>query len=208
MDLLSYLLLGLGIVLLYRLLAANLRGFLTTHSPSSDQNRRQRWDFTTSQSLHASDGSSGLAFDRHRKKLRLLYSLGGSPVARTLDYQDVLSCELREDGKTVLKTERANAIRNPSLGRMPTHRQAVPTASQPDRISRLELTLVMNDPARPRHTVVLLDHPARRGGASHSQVDSEAKHWYRLIKVLIHQADLAEAPEPPAAAMAESGDPA
>ena len=193
MDLVSYLVMGLGVLFLYWLVAANLRG-VRGAGKAMPRDPRQGRDFTPTQSLHANDGTTGLAFDRHRKKLRLLYSLGGAPAARTLDYRDLLACEIVEDGRPVAKTERASKVRNPSLGRLPApdHRAAVQPSA--DRIGQLVLRLVLNDPARPQHTVTLLDYPTRRGGATHRQFETEAQHWYRLLKVLIHQADLADAP--------------
>jgi len=205
MDWVSYLLAGLGLVLLYRLVAANLRG-IRGNNKKEPRNRGQGRDFSTSQSLHSGDGTTGLAFDRHRKKLRLLYSLGGSPVARTLDYHDLLACEIREDGRTVAKSERAAKIRNPSLGRMPASSGDARAQSQDDRIGHLELKLILNDPARAQHRVVLLDNPTRRGGPTHRQADADIQHWYRLMKVLIHQADSTEVPEPGLRPLTDGGD--
>lgn len=205
MDWLAYLVMGLGLTALYALITANLRG-IRVNSRRTSRDPRQGRDFTPTQSLHASDGATGLAFDRHRKKLRLLYSLGGAPVFRTLDYRDLLACEIVEDGRTVAKTERTSAINKPSLGRLPTTgRQTIAEPGQ-ERVGRLELRLVLNDPARPQHTVNLLDYPTRRGGAAHGQADTEAQHWYRLLKVLIHQADLTEVPDAPMRPVADAGD--
>ena len=77
---------------------------------------------------------------------------------------------------------------------------------QDDRIGHLELKLTLNDPARVQHRVVLLDHPTRRGGATHRQADADIQHWYRLMKVLIHQADLTETSEPGLRPLTDSGD--
>lgn len=202
MDVISYVVSGLGILALYALFSANLRGIRKVDAP---RDPRQGRDFTPTHSLYATDGVTGLAFDRHRKKLRLFYALGGVPAVRTLDYRDLLACEIVENGRTIAKTRRSQAITKPTLGRLPQlGAVSANYADLPqDRIQRLDLRLVLNDPARPQHTLTLLDYGTRRGGASHAQADHDARHWYSLLKVLIHQADKRETSVPPLMPAAE-----
>ncbi len=207
MDLASYLVMGFGLLLLYGLIAANLRG-IRLSSRKAPRNPLQGRDFTPTQTLYSADGVTGLAFDRHRKKLRLSYTLGGIPAVRTLDYQDLLACEIVENGRTIAKTRRSQAIAKPTLGRLPQLGAVSAHLADlgEDRVQRLDLRLILNDPARPQHTLTLLDYVTRRGGASHAQADHDARHWYSLLKVLIHQADQREAPLPSMMPATDGGD--
>mgnify|MGYP001248675071 CR=1 FL=1 len=67
-------------------------------------------DFTPTQKVFGHDLMSGIGLDEDRQKLCLMRATGASITNKIVDYKDVLSVEIFEDGATVTKTSRSSQV--------------------------------------------------------------------------------------------------
>ncbi|MFT3809421.1 MAG: SHOCT domain-containing protein [Micropepsaceae bacterium] len=150
-------------------------------------------DFTPDYKYLGEDGSTGLAIDMQRKKLCLVIGLTGS--VRVYDHRDILEVEIVEDGVTISKTSRTSQAGNAILGGLVFGGVgavvgALTSASRSyGKVRRLDLKIVINDPAAPVFLLNFLSAEAAAGGFTHSTFSKVAQEWAGRLKVLIKAAD-------------------
>lgn len=145
--------------------------------------------FTATRTYIAPDGSAGLAIDR---TTRCVAIVEGGHVAKFAP-EDVLSSEIVEDGTSVTRTSRGSQVLGAVVGgallggagAVVGGLSASSTTSE--RVHRVELSVTVNDIARPVRTVSLLLES--RGISTRERAyltaRSEANEWHALFSRVI-----------------------
>jgi hypothetical protein len=156
--------------------------------------------FNGTQSFIAFDSCSSIAIDEGNRRLCLLKLTGNDMDCRVLNYADVLSSEVFEDGVTVTRTSRNSNIGSESIGGFGGASAAVGQASgrtfSTAKVKRMDLRLMIDDTKSPVHDINFWDKPIRNNSALYRQMSGKILHWHGLMAVALHQADK-ETTEPP-----------
>lgn len=164
----------------------------------SDSNKKKRAklkglisaqaDFRVTHALVGADLRTGIAIDDGGRKV----CLAALPdTARVYRFEDVLSCELFEDGRSISKAVRSSQALGAIIGGLALGGVGVVAGGLSgarktvDTVTRIDLRLVVNDLQSPMHDVRLLDAEAKRGGFVHRSVSDKARFWAGLFEVII-----------------------
>ena len=151
-------------------------------------------DFAPSQSFIDCTGISGLAIDEQRKRI-LLLNLRKPHSHRLIDYRDLLSSELFEDGTTISSAVRSSQIGGAVVGGLIL---GIPGAligglsgkrEISTQVHHIDLRLMVNDVKTPLHEVRFLKHSRKKGSLLYQMAMDNARRWQALMEVLIQQAD-------------------
>ena len=153
-------------------------------------------DFAANHQVIGSDGFAGLAVDEGRKKICLIAnSCGVAASQRIVDYRDILSAELFEDGFSVTKTSRSSQLGGALIGGLALggvgaiigglSGKTVATG----KVKSIQLRLVVNDTQSPLHDVTFMDVEGNKPGIIYNAEIAQARHWLGLMDVLIKRAD-------------------
>ena len=151
--------------------------------------------FTQSFQHMGATGDNGIAIDNEHAKVCLLTRIEGQINHRVVDHRDIMASEVYEDGETISKTVRSSQLGGVVVGGLLLGGVGAIVGGlsgkqiQKGKIKRIELRLVVNDPARPVHTVTFLESEADRGGAIHQSAAEAARIWQARMEVLIKRAD-------------------
>lgn len=153
-------------------------------------------DFTSSQSFVGEDGESGIAIDESRAAVCLLSRKSEGVSTRVIEYKDVLSCELYEDGQTVTKTSRSSQIGGALVGGIALGAAGAvigglsgKTVSEKGKVKRIDLRLIVNDTQSPCQDVNFLNLECKTDEFLYKTAIEQARHWHGLIAVIIKKAD-------------------
>lgn len=150
-------------------------------------------DFQPSQHVMGEDGKSGIAIDESRRKVCLIMATKGQTDARVLDYGALLSSEIAEDGRAVMRTSRTSQIGGALVGGALLGGVGAVVGGlsgkklSADKVKRIDLHITVNDTIRPIHTVTFLNLETNKGGILYTQAIKKAQHWHALVDVLIKQ---------------------
>jgi len=162
-------------------------------------------DFTPTQRIMGNNGQTGIAFDEQRKKICLIQH-GSNITSRIFNYSDVLACEIFQDGTTITKTLRSSQIGGALIGGLALGGIGAligglsGKTKTTDKVSRIDLRIIVNDTAKPLHDVNFLENETKRGGFVFNTAMQQARHWHGIVEVLIKRADMedkANVPEQP-----------
>jgi hypothetical protein len=154
--------------------------------------------FNATQEVMGADGKTGLAVDEQHRTVCLIYrEPTGSFLRNVLDYKDLFSSELVEDGVEVRKTSRASQLGGALVGGALLGGVGVIVGGLSgktkamSKVTRLDLKIVVNDSAKPLHVINFLHFPsgADRSGFLFKAANERAQHWAGVLEVLIRQAD-------------------
>lgn len=180
-------------------------------------------DFVTTQELMGEDGLSGIAIDECSKKiclirrhtatdalqdyrtakergasseeLKIMLNTTGVPTKRVINYRDLLSCEVCEDGVAVTRTSRTSQIGSALIGGLAFGGLGAVVGSltgkhvSADKVTRVDLVIVVNDSKSPIHKISLLLVEVSKSSTLYRQAADRATHWAAVLEVLIRQAD-------------------
>ncbi|MEI7834052.1 MAG: hypothetical protein WCJ56_12755 [bacterium] len=141
------------------------------------------------------NGNSGFAFDEQRKKVCLIENTYGTIKARVVNYKDLLSSEIHEDGQTIMRTSRSSQIGGAIVGGVLLGGVGAVIGGlsgktvSADKVRRIEVLITVNDTAQPLHSLTFLDIETSKGGFVYNESIKHARHLHALIDVLIKQAD-------------------
>ncbi len=150
-------------------------------------------DFSPTQQVMGDDGNTGLAIDEKKQKVALIKILGGALV---VDYKDVISCEIFEDGSTITKTIRSSQIGGAlvggiALGGVGAIIGGLSGKTKTDnKVKRVDLRLIINNTASPLHDIVFMNFECDKNTMVYQTAIKNARHWHGLMEVLIKRADI------------------
>ena len=142
----------------------------------------------------------GIVLDERRRKVCLIDEVRSLPRFRVYDFKDILSCEVFEDGVSILKSVRESEIGDALLGGIrvspvgaaigKTAQQSedyVYTDVEPTPVIALEL--VINDGREPVHGMVLSGMKYLQDTIPGQEPSGTARMWYELLREVMRQSD-------------------
>ena len=153
-------------------------------------------DFSATQKVMGSDGSTGLAIDEQRRKVCLIDHRQQNVAIRVCSYKDLLSSEVFEDGATLTKTVRASQIAGALIGGLALGGVGAIIGGlsgktrTSGKVKKVSLRLAVNDTKNPLHDVNFLNIETKKDGFLYKDAMLQARHWHGLIEVLIKRADM------------------
>lgn len=151
--------------------------------------------FTASYQHLGANGDNGIAIDEERAKVCLFRRESGVLTHRAVDYRDILSSELFEDGHTVVKTVRSSQVGGALIGGILLGGVGAVIGGlsgkkvESGKIKRIDLRLVVNDAANPTHEICFLAVESKRDGFLYKTSSELARQWQGRLDVLIKRAD-------------------
>ena len=155
-------------------------------------------DFSPTYQFSGSDGMAGLAVDDHRHKICLIRTIGAAVTNKIVDYKEILSVELFEDGASVTKTSRSSQIGGALVGGLALGGVGAIIGGlsgkkiTTGKVKSIQLRLIINDTRSPLHDVAFMNVEGNKGGLIYNAAMGQARHWHGLVEVLINRADAEE----------------
>jgi hypothetical protein len=152
-------------------------------------------NFTSSQDYIGIDRKTMLAIDDNRMKLCLVYKKNKKIKHKVIGCNDVLSSEVIEDGKPVMKSkhmsqtgrESSSALTMTTFGAVMSGITGDRTSA--DKVSNIQLNITINFTDYPYHVVNFLNSKCKRKSTRYKAAMEKARYWQNLMKVLIKKAD-------------------
>lgn len=154
-------------------------------------------NFTPSQKFVGKDGLTGIALDEGRKKLCLLTNTPTAPL-KLVDYKNILSSAIVEDGNQITKTSRTSQVGGALIGGLALGGIGAVigglsgSKKSSNKVNNISIEITINDTVQPIYKISFLDLEVKQGDILYNAAMQEAKHWHSLINVLIKQADAAD----------------
>jgi hypothetical protein len=148
-------------------------------------------DFTPDKLSIGFDRASALAIDENRAKVCLVRRAPAS--AKIVSYADILGVEVVEDGLSLTKTVRPSQVPNSLVtaflfgaGARVRDRSRRPSAEASGKVKKIDLRLLISDPAAPLHEINFYSGiAADAGNALVYQGRLTVRNWYATFAVLI-----------------------
>lgn len=144
--------------------------------------------FTATHKHIGADYLTGIAIDDSRRKVCLLRAPAS---VRIYSFDDILSCEVFEDGESLTKTVRSSQALGAVVGSLAFGGVGAivgglsGSKKTVDKVSRIDLRVVVNDMQAPIHDVSFLNAETKKGGEVHKLVSQQARFWAGLFDVII-----------------------
>ncbi len=151
--------------------------------------------FHTDELLVGELGESGIAVDRKRKAICLVSKSQGNVESQIIQYRDILSAEISEDGVSVTATNRTSQAGGLLLGGLALGGVGAVIGglsgkkTTSEKISSIDLNIVVNRPESPVHSIRVMYVESAKNGAVYRDRIKKAKHWLSLVDVFVRQAD-------------------
>ncbi|TAM40483.1 MAG: SHOCT domain-containing protein [Burkholderiaceae bacterium] len=151
--------------------------------------------FSASFQYLGADGGNGIAVDETRSKVCLFKRESKTLTHRVFDYRDVLSCELFEDGQTMVKTSRSSLAVRALVGGMLLGNVGAFVGGmsakkvESGKVSKIGLRLVLNDSVQPIHEIFFLSVKSKRNGLLYKNSSEQAKKWQARLDGVIKRAN-------------------
>jgi len=156
-------------------------------------------DFTPTQKVFGYDLMSGIGLDEDRQKLCLMRASGASFTNKVVDYKDVLSVEIFEDGAAVTKTSRSSQVGGVIVGGLALGGVGAiigglsAKQTTTESVKSIQLRLIIDDIATPLHDLVLMrGAEVSRDFLKYNEAMSQARQWHGILEVIIMRADSEE----------------
>lgn len=189
-----------GLVTLVMIAGAIAAGRVNAKQQKSMENQLEELpSFTVSQKVVGSDGNFGLAIDENSQMICLIDNRYEIPEFRIVSHNDIISCELFQDGSTVTKTVRSSQLGGALVGGLALGGIGAVIGGlsgktkSTENIRRIDMRIIVNDTKNPLHDVSFLNIETKKEGLIdgnyYQQALQKARHWHGLIEVLIRRAD-------------------
>ena len=153
-------------------------------------------DFTVTQKFISLHLYSAIAIDEGRKKVCLVLNGPGGVSNRIISYNEILSCEIYEDGAVVTKTVRSSQLGGALIGGLALGGVGAiigglsGSTKTSDKVNRIDIRITVNDTKNPLHDVNFLLGECPRESIFYKSANQQARHWHGLVDVLIKRADM------------------
>lgn len=155
-------------------------------------------NFIPHHQIMGEDSLSITAVDEIRKKVCLM-KLGSKKVEDMvlLSYQDILSSEIFEDGKTITVTNRISQIGGALIGGLVLGSAGAVVGglsgsktSSESKATRIDLRLTVNRLDNPVHDINFMGAEVDKENPLYETAMEQARHWHGIMEVIIKQADM------------------
>ncbi len=154
-------------------------------------------DFEVSQQIMGNDGESGLAIDEIRHKFCLIKQEYGTISTKIYTYKDLLETEILEDGLSISKTARGSQLGGMLIGGLALGGVGAIIGglsgkkNQIDKVSSIDLKIVVNDTKSPMFLINFLKHSDgyKKDSFIYKTSIQTIREWNSLMAVLIKKAD-------------------
>ena len=151
--------------------------------------------FKATQKIMGEDGNSGLAIDEKRKEICIIKKNNGDFALDIMPYNDLLSSEIFEDGKTITRSSRTSQLGGALIGGLALGGIGAIIGglsggkTSTNRVTKIDLRLTINRTNAPVHDINFMNMEGRYAEFAYPGAISRARHWHGLLKVIIHKAD-------------------
>lgn len=145
-----------------------------------------------SQFYMSSKDYSGIAIDHSQKKICLI---DGSAY-NLVDFDYIISCELKENGEEIIKTSRTSQLAGAVIGGALFGGVGAvigglsgSKVKNAGKIKDLDLEIIINDTENPIHTVSFLDGLTeyKKNDDVYRDIYRTARRWYGILSVVVNQ---------------------
>lgn len=139
------------------------------------------------------DGHTGVAIDGDSRQVCLMSSYAQVNQHRLVPFSAVISSSVEENGDVITSTSRGGQLARAAVGGVLLGGVGAVvgalTASQRQkrRINSVELKVVVDDLARPVHTLTLQSTPGDSGGMVHTAAIRQASEWQSRFESVMRQ---------------------
>ncbi len=152
-------------------------------------------EFNATQKYLNLASESGIAVDEASNKLCFFEKKNESLQPYIYSYNQLVECELVEDGDTVTKTSRASQLGGALVGGLIAGGVGTIVGGLSgkrkslQKVRRVDLKIIVNDTRKPVHILNFFDYETEKGSIQYQNVMAKANHWYGLISVYIKRAE-------------------
>lgn len=151
--------------------------------------------FNASHQYVGVDGKSAVGIDDRKQVFCFITCDAGRTVHRLIPYASVISTEVHEDGSVVSSASRSSQILGAAAGGLAFgvvgaiagavtgKRTETPT------VSRIDLRVMVNDMAKPTHSVNFLSFDVPRSGPIYSAASEQARTWQARFEAALRIAE-------------------
>ena len=152
-------------------------------------------NFHVSHSLQSHDRQNGLAVDEVKRQIALFSRPDPSSEYEIFPYSEVIGCEVIEDGKTVMVTDRASQFAGALIGGVVFGGVGALAGAltgkkvSDQKVDSILLVITVNSTSRPRHEIQLL-RPGigwDKTNTVYIQAHGTANLWHSRFAVIVHQ---------------------
>jgi hypothetical protein len=150
-------------------------------------------NFKTSDKFVSKNGKSGIAIDKFKKEVCLFYPSGMSKI---VPYNDIISCEIYEDGFEMTKTSRTSQIAGVAVGGLLLGGAGAIVGGLSgkrrslNKINSINLRIIINSVNMPSISINFLNVECKKNSVICKEAQDEVQCWYSMLKVIIKQADI------------------
>lgn len=138
------------------------------------------------------ESTSGISIDERRMKICLIDHTAVNPY-RVISYADVLESEVVEDGYSVTKTGRGSQIVRGAIGAAVLGPVGLVVGAlsgkktTKDKISNVDLRVIVKDTVRPIHTIKFLKEETPKGSFAYKTANENAQRWQAILSIVISE---------------------
>ena len=145
-------------------------------------------DFRCAWSRIGADASDGIAIDEGNQSICFFRRVIGGISSHRVRAADVVSVDVFENRTTQTVQSGSGAIVMVGRIGVPVGR---PRHTTLHKVTRVEVRVTVNDPARPLHTLTILSSNCQQGDSMHAYANREADEWRARIVAMAARAQRA-----------------
>lgn len=152
-------------------------------------------EFNATQKYLDLASEAGIAVDEASNKFCFFEKKNDRLQPYVYSYNQLVECELVEDGGTVTKTSRASQLGGALVGGLIAGGVGTIVGGlsgkrkSSQKVRRVDLKIIVNDTRKPVHIVNFFDYETDKGSIQYQNVMAKANHWYGLISVYIKRSE-------------------
>lgn len=170
--------------------------FVTKRKKYFENQLRGLLDFTVTLKVMRPDQVKGIAVDEEKGRICLMEFLNKRGIMKMVEYRDLLSTEIIEDGMPLTRVNRTGITGCALLQKLTIEDEAVNSANIPatgwssEEPAEVNLRLIVNDPRKPVFMFNLLEGPEK---VAYADAVKQARAMHSLLERLIKRADQEDA---------------
>jgi len=154
--------------------------------------------FTVSKEYINDNGNSGIAIDDNRKKVCFITNINKTIISKVVEYKDVLSSEIIEDGQNIIKTSRGGQLGGAILGGVLAGGVGAvigglsSSHTSSTKVYNLALQIVIKDTKKPNYVINFINFEIEKSNPHYKTMIEQARYWHSIMSVIINQAETEE----------------
>jgi len=152
-------------------------------------------NFDATQKFMGVDGISGIAIDEDKKEICIIKKKGNDFALDVISYNDLLSSEIFEDGKTITRSSRASQLGSALIGGLAFGGIGAivgglsGSKTSTHKVSKVDLRITINKTNAPIHDVNFMNFEGKGTEIVYPGAIQRARHWHSLLEVIISRTD-------------------